>query len=97
MTIEKLIRGSEGAGRLSSKKITGDYLISISDQYLISDGGNTLTLPLFAAAVQPVFIVNEGVSNDTINGNGKTVPNGATLSPGVARGFMPGTSEWSEL
>jgi len=89
---------STGLPSLPNKNnIFEDYQVLSIDQYIISDGGNTITLPLFSQAIQPVLIINSGLSNDTINGNGKTVPNSTTLSPSQARGFIPGISEWSEF
>jgi len=85
---------SEGANLV---RVSGDYQILVTDQYVISDGGNTLTLPLLANATQPVYIINEGVTNDTVDGNGSTVPNSLTISPTEVRGFAPGTLAWVEV
>lgn len=82
---------------LSLVKISDDYQVLTSDQYIVSSGGNTITFPLFTNATQPFFIVNEGVSTDTLNGNGSTVPNSTSLTSGQSRGFIPGASDWAEL
>ena len=86
-----------GASTPTIVRISGDYTILVGDDYVITDGGNTITLPLFANAERAVFIINEGATNDTIDGNGETVPNGTTLTPSQARGFIPGTSDWREI
>ena len=86
-----------GSSTTSIVRVSTDYQVLITDEYVITDGGNTITLPLFANAERPVFIINEGVTNDTIDGNGETVPNGTTLTPSQVRGFIPGTSDWREL
>lgn len=82
---------------LNVQRITTDYTIQPEDQYVISDGGNNITLPLFANATQPVTIINAGVVNDTILGNGSTVPNSADLTPTQVRGFAPDVTEWVEF
>ena len=76
---------------------TGDYQILTTDDYIITDGSNTITFPLFANATKPFFVVNEGITNDTLDGNGKTIPNSTLLTPTEVRGFIPGTSEWLEI
>lgn len=88
--------GGGGDSTLSTINITADYQVLVTDQYITSDGGNTITLPLLANAVQPVFISNTGTSDDTVDGNGETVPGGTVISMGQVRGFIPTPTAWTE-
>jgi hypothetical protein len=81
----------------STTIISDDYQILLTDDYIITDGGNTITFPLFAQADRPFFVINEGVTNDTLDGNGETVPTSTLLTPTEVRGFIPGTSAWLEI
>ena len=87
----------KGGNALTITPVTGDYSIVPSDQYIVSNGGNTITFPLFASVYQTVIIVNDGTVNDTLDGNGKTLPNSNLLTPTESRGFTPGISEWAEV
>lgn len=95
--VEVYFNSITAGGGSNIVRVSTDYEIQVSDDYVISDGSNTLTLPLFAEAVKAVFLVNEGVTNDTVDGNGSTVPGGTSLTPTQSRGFIPGTSEWLEV
>lgn len=86
-----------GSARPNNTYIDGDYDILESDDYIISDGGNTITLPLFASAYKSIEIKNEGTADDIIDGNGSTVPNSTALTPTESRIFIPGASGWVEL
>ena len=86
-----------GKSEPNTVRIGGDYQVLASDDLIISNGGNTITLPLFVNARKPIEIKSEGVEDDLIDGNGSTVPNTTSLTPTQSRIFAPDETEWVEL
>lgn len=97
-TARNVVRRGEddGTGEPVIVEVSGNYQITVNDDYIASTGANTLTFPLLANAVRPFTAVSVS-GTGTLDGNGETVPNGTVLTAGISRTFLPVTGAWLEI